>query len=357
MAGMRPHGWVLWFAIIIILAVAWYFTTGYKSFGHSSTTAATTTQSGTTTTNAATTSMLPSQPCDTIIFTASTYNTSSNTVCVWNGGPVGIWVGAGNSANETMTIVGAQDHKLYLNQTSSFKCLTFYSNYTLPAQNYIVSFHAGPAGTNITSQQCSFAIAKLNDTLAPPPKVYSSVYNGNFSTGTYAGWTRMYNGFGPAPLNITSANNATKHPGCYLGHPWTNYNGNYFATTFDCGLAVTPGNLTSSLFTANKPFLNFKVISPNVNALYVSILYDNQTAIIAHYNTFNITGPNTNVTSTFRNASMSLAPVIGKPVQIRIVARISGLDQQFIAAGDFALSATPHQDPGVTSNYTTYNVT
>lgn len=177
---------------------------------------------------------------------------------------------------------------------------------------------------------------------------YNYVYNGNFSDGTYAGWNLTGKGWGPAPANITYAN---AHD-CYIGSPFTNLNGQYFATTLGtqaCGISVAPGNLTSSYFTVSQPYLNFQVISPASEILYVEILHDGKPQIIYHYNTYNISYGSTG-SYTFRNASipLSLLPS-GEPVQVRVVAT-SFQSEQFIAVGGFTLSQTPHQDPGIIVN-------
>ncbi|MEM4097960.1 MAG: hypothetical protein QXS81_04670, partial [Candidatus Micrarchaeaceae archaeon] len=75
--------------------------------------------------------------------------------------------------------------------------------------------------------------------------------NGNFSTGTYADWHVTGYGFGTAPLNITYANNN----GGYYNHTWTGINNTFIATTFHGGLALQPGNITSSIFKVVEPYL------------------------------------------------------------------------------------------------------
>jgi hypothetical protein len=258
---------------------------------------------------------------------------------------LGLWVGSGDSIRESVMIKGA-DNKTYVNQSSSYDCLTFYKNFTAPAQNYTFSLSSGPAGGS-----CGSTIAKLNTTTVPPPTVHNTVYNGDFSSGQYTGWSRSDAGWGDAPLNITFANNDIKR--CYLSRPWSNYNGTFFATTDTCGTSVAPGNLTSSQFyvNASAPFLNFKIISPYNNGMYVEILQDGAPKIIVHYNTFNMSF-STYASSTFSNASISLSTLVNKVVQIKIVSNLVSQPQDFIAVGDFALSDRPVQQQGIWTNVT-----
>jgi hypothetical protein len=348
----KTTGIIVYIALIIIVIIIWYFSTGFKlpKFNNPVTTPSPNTiKQNTTTSNIPkiTTTNLPYiYPCNNLLlyFNNSVLNSNSSVseTCTWNGGNLGLWVASSNFSYENFKLVGA-DGKTYINQTTTYTCPTFYSNYSLPAQEYKAYFKVGA----ITSQPvaCKLAMMQFNTTLTPPNKVYAFVYNGNFSTGTYTGWTLTGKGFGYAPLNITFANN-NKVSRCYLGTPWVGYNGSYVATTFNCGLSNAPGNLTSSEFIANKPFLNFKIISPLDNFLYVEILYANNTpAIIAHYDTYNIT-QTSNASSTFRNASIPLLTVQGKVVKIRVVADTLNRET-YIAVGDFALANLPHQDAGI----------
>lgn len=276
---------------------------------------------------------------------------SVNEQCNWTGGNLGLWVASSNFSFEHINLIGANG-KTYINQTTTYTCPTFYSNFTLPAGTYNIIFKVGSITSAPTA--CKLALMKFNQTLIPSQQIYSFVYNGNFSTGTYTGWQLTGKGFGSAPLNITAANKNTTSE-CYISAPWVGYNGSYVGTTFNCGTSVAPGNLTSSLFYANKPFLNFKIISPENNFLYVEILYSNNTpAIIAHYNTYNTTPQISNASSTFMNATIPLLTVQGKPVRIRVVADTL-TRERFIAVGDFALSDKPEETPGILVG--TYNIT
>ena len=281
--------------------------------------------------------------CDTMYLSTPYFNATLSQKCFSSGGLYGVWVASGNSGKEVVRITGA-DGKTYLLQASAYNCTTYYDNITLPAQAYNVTLETGLGGGT-----CGNALAKLNRTTTPPVQIYSDVYNGEFSTGTYLGWNETNPGFGPAPLNITYAVQPSVR--CYVGQPWAGYIGTYFATNYNCGLQAGAGNLTSSLFyvSPTKPFLNFRVISPSSANLYVVILgSNNQPLITAHYNTFNYTASG-NAATTFRNASIPLSAFVGKPVRIRLVAT-SANQQTYIAAGDFALANRPFTTPGILSS-------
>jgi hypothetical protein len=265
--------------------------------------------------------------------------------CRGNGSLIGLWIAAGNAGTERVTITAG--NTTYVNQSSTYACKTFYENFTLPPQIYKVTLYSGSGGGS-----CGSTSLTLNTTTIPPNVVRNFVYNGNFGTGTFVGWQATGSGFGTAPLNITRADKRL----CYIGEPWSGYNGTFFATTFNCGVSTGPGNITSSPFVVNpsKPFLNFKVISPDDSFLYAEVLVNNTPQIIAHYNTYN-TSLDFNASSTFRNATMDLSYLVGKVVRVRVVASSSS-ELHFIAVGDFAISSRPLQQQGIISNIT-YNFT
>ncbi len=349
---------IVYLIMIIIVIALWGLTTGFAlpNFNLKSTTTTTTTATTTAPPNKNTTTstVVYVSPCQALQIINNSANASYSEECTWTGGTLGLWVASGSYAYESVLIKGMADGKVYVNQTSDYRCTSFWSNFTATNQSYLVTLKTGPLiiGGNAN---CTSAIARLNlTTTAPKSEVYSNVYNGNFSSGTYAGWTLTGKGFGTAPLNISAANsagsgntlqNANGITRCYLGSPWINYAGKYAATTYNCGTSVSPGNLTSSLFYAKEPFLNFKIISPQDNFLYITILYNNKQVIVAHYNTYNVSFTG-NSSSTFRNATIPLSTVVGLPVRIEIVADTLN-SQTYIAAGDFSLSGTPHMDKGI----------
>lgn len=296
-------------------------------------------------------------PCGSFQVIGEQFNTTYTYKCASNGSTYGLWVAAGNSGYENVTIKGA-DGKVYVNQNSSYNCTTFFQNFTGPAQLYTVSFTTGGGGGS-----CGNAEININSTSIPPPIVYNYVYNGNFRNGEYTGWNVTGAGFGTEPLNLTYANTGANVM-CYDGQPWSNYNGTFFATTYECGLNVAPGNITSSAFTVvpTRPFLNFRIISPQNNQLYVELMNQSYRIVapnrisyltplvIVHVNTYN--GSITpNSSSTFENVSIPLTAYINHELRIRFVA-YSFQSQDYIAVGDFELSNRPNQQRGVGMNIT-----
>ncbi len=359
------HGhaaWIIAFIIILILAIiytGYSFLTPLKS-SHTTSTSGTTTSKTTTTVTVLSTINYSNSvsPCANFYIIGQQNNYTYTTNCNSTGGTLGLWVAAGNSGKEHVKIVGA-DGRTYVNQSSTYNCTTFFQNFTGPAQLYLITFTTGLGGGS-----CGNSKITINTTTTPPPKVvYKYIYNGNFGNGQYTGWNLTNPGFGSLPLNITAS---TKNSSiCYQGAPWSNYNGTYFATTYHCGASVSPGNITSSPFLVNpaKPFLNFKIISPEDSDLYVELLrvnykvqggqqvYSNSTpVVIAHFNTFNLSR-SINSSSTFANVSIPLTQYINQQLQIKVVA-ITEKFKNYIAVGDFALSNRPNQDLGVAINIT-----
>lgn len=336
--------------LIVIVLIVWYLSDGLALPQQLTSTVYTTVPGTNQSSNVTTTtSILYTEACQSFSLYTSKVNATTRAGCTWTGGFLGLWVASGNSTTEQVTVVGA-DNLTYINQTSTYQCTSFYENFSMPAQRYLITLNTGPK-TNYTNPACPRAFAILNLTLTPPKTAvyYGSVYNGNFSNGAYIGWNLTGKGFGAAPINITRAN-SPGNVSCYEGVPWTNYGSTYFATTYTCGTSVSPGNLTSSAFYASKSFLNFRIISPENNYLYVEVLLNNTPYIIAHYNTYNIS-LGANAQSTFRNASIPLVTVIDKPIRIKVVANTQ-LPQNFIAVGDFALADRPVQDKGILTNLT-----
>lgn len=343
---------VIIFSIMLIIAYTQTHAFNFKKSTSTTTVAKNGSGSTTTTVNGPTTSTTANysqhlNSCNNF----SLYLGKSNAVvtgnCTWTGGLMGLWVAAGNSGTEQVTIIGA-DNITYVNQISIYTCKAFFENITLPAQAYRMELRTGVGGGS-----CGEAAAELNTTTTPPVQVRNFVYNGDFGTGTYAGWNVTGRGFGTGPLNLAYANSAM----CYIGQRWSGYNYAYFASTFDCGLATAPGNITSSPFIANisKPFLNFKIASQDDAHLYVEVLENSTPVIIAHYNTFN-TSISINASSTFMNATLDLGQFTNRVLRIRVVAGTIVM-QRFIAVGGFVLSSKPTQRYGAIQTNITYNFT
>ena len=357
----RGHAaWVIAFIIILVLALiytGYHFLSPLKHRTTTTTTAPTTANGVKPTTTVTGYNYSNSEsPCSSFELVGQQFSSTYTARCLSNGGMLGLWVAAGNSGNEHVVIKGAGG-KVYVNQTSNYNCTTFYQNFTAPAQLYTINLTTGKGGGS-----CGNAAVIINTTTTPPLTIYNYIYNGNFGNGAYTGWNETGAGFGTAPLNITIANNVSRP--CYQGYLWSNYNGTYFATTYNCGSSVAQGNLTSSPFTVNpqKPFLNFKIISPYDNALYIELLHikyslkngkevltNSTPVVIAHINTYNLSVA-INSTSTFANVSIPLTQYINQALQIRIVA---DSPTNYIAAGDFMLANRPMQERGIIVNITT----
>jgi hypothetical protein len=294
--------------------------------------------------------------CSNLTIMGNNYNTTYSETCNSSGGTLGLWVAAGYSGKEHVIIIG-QDGLTYVDQNSTYGCVTYFQNFTGPAQEYQITYTTGPGGGS-----CGTSKIIINTTSTPPTQqIYSGIYNGNFTSGEYTGWNVTGGGFGTAPLNISKADSEL----CYSGMPWSNYVGDFFATTYTCGTDVAPGNITSQFFNVvpSTPFLNFRLISPANNYLYIELLranfrkvgdtqeYINSTPVlVAHYNTYNLT-INTTSSSTFANVSIPLTCYTNEVLQLRVVA-ITEQQGDYIAAGDFNLANMPLQQGGVGTNLT-----
>ena len=194
-----------------------------------------------------------------------------------------------------------------------------------------------------TAQTTTPQNTTLSDCLSNSPIV--NLYNGNFSTGTYAGWNVTGLGFGSTPANITKYNDNNE----YYNSPWTGYNGNFFATTYQGGFIISPGNLTSDTFQVTEPYLNFQIISPQSNLLYVEILSNGVPVITKQFDTYGSSG---SPSSNFKNASISLTSLLCKYVSVRVVSGVvytPATKYDIIAAGDFYLAKAPIQSPGIST--------
>lgn len=196
----------------------------------------------------------------------------------------------------------------------------------------------------------------INTTTAAPtstvgkyctPSNSSFVYvgNGNFTTGTYSGWTVIGNSFGSAPLNLSQAN----IDGYYYVNKWSGYYGNYAAVSFNPKLKRTPGSI-SSTFIVLEPYLNFQIYSPKSNLLYLEIIPQSGSPVYYYYDT--LSGQYTNRTDQFAYASIDISKYSCQTVSVRIVSNTGPLedDGTFIAVGNFYQSAYPMQTIGILVN-------
>ncbi len=187
------------------------------------------------------------------------------------------------------------------------------------------------------------------------PKEIVPLPNGNFSTGTYEYWNVTGLGFlndtGSAiPTNIIAANEKD----IYYGQPWSNYSGNFIATTYHGGLSISTGNLTSAPFKVVEPYLNFKIVSPKNALLYVELLHDGKPFRVSHYNTLNSSSGNREQ-SVFVNATMPIISFVCQNISVRVVAGVVGSitnRYDFIAVGDFAQSKYNLETPSTLVNST-----
>lgn len=202
--------------LVVLVIIGFVYTNGFKVFGKSTpgnviTVASTTVKpSGNTTTAPTTINYSQSaSPCSNFQLLAQQYNTTYTARCISNGSTYGVFLAAGNSGTSKINIVGA-DKKIYVNNTASYNCTTFLQNFTGPAQIYTITFNTGKGGGS-----CGNPEVIINRTTTPPKIIYNYIINGNLATGTYTGWNATGEGFGSAPLNLTSANNNM----CYYGQP------------------------------------------------------------------------------------------------------------------------------------------
>ncbi len=283
--------------------------------------------------------------CNNVSLSTQSFDTEINKTCNWKGGILGLWTASGNSYNETITLTGANG-VTYINQISNYSCITLSGSYQIPNQTYTLVLKTGNRLiTNNT--KCNTSSVVLNSTIKPKnTTVYTKILNGNFSSGTYFGWNVTGTAFGQRPLNITNANNI----GCFPEQTkWSGNSNTYYASTYSCSLNTqSQGNLTSSLFVVNKPFLNFQIIGYYNPYTYIEILYNNTPYVTAYYNTYRI-AKGANQTFMFRNASLPLTSVYGKAVRIRVVVKETQA-YNYMLIGNFTISKAPNQYHGILVN-------
>ncbi len=202
------------------------------------------------------------------------------------------------------------------------------------------------ATSSVTSKSSTTSILTTSCLSGQP---YAAITNGNFGTGTYFGWNVTGLGFGSVPANVSQLNQNNS----YYGSPWTGAQGGYFATTYEPGFSKYPGNLTSDSFQAVEPYLNFKIISPQNQQLYVEIIHKNTVYASYQFNTY--INSNQNQSSIFENVSIPIASYLCQNISVRVVSGVLGSLQnrlQYIAVSNFYQGSTPSTTQGVVVNAT-----
>lgn len=349
-------GIIAYIAVIIIVIVLWYvfqkFASPFTGKGLTTTTiqvnAANAVNSSVNAT-VNTTLQSFSISCDKVSFDTQYYNSTITGSCHWSGGLLGLMAGRGSSNIVQVYVIGT-DGIYYFNQTLTGECPHLYTYRYFPAENYSLGIVMGaknasaPAACNSTTVKLvSGTPSSIGET------IYQDVPNGDFATGSYYMWNITGKAFQSMPLNLTLANNISCHPG---NAKWSGYNGTFFASTYNCSKkSQAYGNLTSSIFNASEPFLNFQTIGYGGPFSYIEILQNGKPAIKASFNTYNISNGQQQ-TFMLRNATIPLMKVYGKPVQVRVVANETA-ETDFIVIGNFRLSSYPVQELGVVVNITT----
>ena len=101
---------IIYVIILVVIIVIFYLETGFKlPASHNTTTmggASTTTTSGTGNYMNSTTTIGQLYSCSSFEILEAGFNKTDVERCLWTGGSFGVWVAAGNSSNEHLTIEG-----------------------------------------------------------------------------------------------------------------------------------------------------------------------------------------------------------------------------------------------------------
>lgn len=289
--------------------------------------------------------------CDNYDLQANAGSTSIG-ACTWSGGTLGVWVSTGKMGFVNFSIVGSNNKTYVKQEYLPYSCSTFYTEFYAPAQIYYLTLGASNSTTNGPCLN-NYSIVTLNTSVKVlVNKTYYSFYQGNLSTGTYIGWSTSGTAFGGLPLNLTYANDV----GCYPKDPWENYSGIYYISSYNCSPIESTGNITSSRFLIDKPFLNLQIISPKNSLDYLEIIPSNASTpyITDQVSTYSLSLSNGSLIGQgykLENATIPLTSLLGKVVRLRIVQE-SDQKYEYMIAGDIRMSDYPDQGTGFLDNIT-----
>ncbi len=344
-------GVIILITIIIILAIVGYYETGGFKLNKNIISVTPPPRAPPVTTKPNVTNSSYLYGCDNYDLDAKA-GSSTIGACTWKGGTLGVWVSTGKMGYVNFSIVGS-NNKTYVKQDYlPYSCSTFYTEFYAPAQIYYLTLNASNSTTNGPCLN-NYSIITLNTSVKVLlNKTYYSVYQGDLSTGTYIGWNISGPGFGYKPLNLTYANDV----GCYPKFPWENYSKTYYISSYNCSPIENTGNITSSRFLVDKPFLNLQVISPKNNLDYIEIIPSNGSTpyIKDQISTYSLSLSNGSLIGQgykLENATIPLTSLLGKVVRLRIV---QGSDQkyEYMIVGDIRMSDSPNQGSGFFDNIT-----